>query len=208
MTNTTHPTREAWLMAAVERLRPAFSGAGFALPDKVRCTCGWPTRGALSRTRKVLGECASHTISDDGTTEISVSPVLGTGSEALPVLVHELCHAAVGLEEKHRGLFIKCAKKVGLEGPWKSTTAGADLMVRLNALADDLGAYPHAAIRPSEKEKTQGTRMLKVVCSCCGWTCRTTAKWIEVGLPACPSGTVMDVVAVADPDEGEDGDGD
>ncbi|MEU9058994.1 hypothetical protein AB0D13_08995 [Streptomyces sp. NPDC048430] len=43
--------------------------------------------------------------------------------------------------------------------------------------------------------KKQGTRMIKVACNteceCGGYVVRTTAKWIEVGMPICPAGTVM-----------------
>lgn len=38
----------------------------------------------------------------------------------------------------------------------------------------------------------QSTRMLKVECGSCGYTLRTTAKWLEVGTPTCPCGTLMD----------------
>jgi hypothetical protein len=33
--------------------------------------------------------------------------------------------------------------------------------------------------------------MLRLECPACGYTCRTTAKWIEVGLPTCPCGEEM-----------------
>jgi hypothetical protein len=51
----------------------------------------------------------------------------------------------------------------------------------------------------SSGPKKQGTRMIKVACSseceCGGYVVRTTAKWIEVGMPVCPFGTVMEVAA-------------
>ncbi|WP_326827343.1 hypothetical protein [Streptomyces sp. NBC_01751] len=43
--------------------------------------------------------------------------------------------------------------------------------------------------------KKQGTRMVKVACkaecACGGYVVRTTAKWIAVGMPSCPAGSVM-----------------
>jgi hypothetical protein len=55
--------------------------------------------------------------------------------------------------------------------------------------------FPHAALRSglNGAHKPQGTRMLKVQCGSCGYTVRTTAKWIEVGLPLCPCGCGMEV---------------
>jgi hypothetical protein len=35
---------------------------------------------------------------------------------------------------------------------------------------------------------TQGTRMLKLECSGCGYVARTTRKWLEVGAPSCCCG--------------------
>lgn len=47
--------------------------------------------------------------------------------------------------------------------------------------------------------KKQGTRMIKVACNseceCGGYVVRTTAKWIEVGMPVCPFGTVMELAS-------------
>lgn len=42
------------------------------------------------------------------------------------------------------------------------------------------------------KEGKAGTRMLKVECPDCGYTCRTTAKWLAVGVPTCACGTPME----------------
>ena len=41
---------------------------------------------------------------------------------------------------------------------------------------------------PDAKPK-QSTRMLKVLCPSCGYTLRTTARWLAVGFPTCPCGT-------------------
>lgn len=38
----------------------------------------------------------------------------------------------------------------------------------------------------SNAKKKQGTRMIKCACGECGYTVRTTAKWLEVGPPCCP----------------------
>ncbi len=55
-------------------------------------------------------------------------------------------------------------------------------------LAEALLRHVVAAKLPAPK---QGTRMLKVICPADGYTIRTTNKWLQVGFPTCPCGTVM-----------------
>jgi hypothetical protein len=123
---------------------------------------------------------------------VFISPTLADAVEVLATLVHELAHCAVGVEHKHKGPFRKCAKAVGLEGKMTATTAGDELASQLTALSDRVGVYPHAALIHSSESKPQSTRMLKIECPECGYTVRTTAKWIEVGLPTCPCGGEME----------------
>lgn len=69
----------------------------------------------------------------------------------------------------------------------RATVAGPELKERLNALSAELGPYPHAGLNLGAGRKKQGTRMLKCVCGSCGYTARTTGKWIEtLGAPLCP----------------------
>jgi hypothetical protein len=73
-----------------------------------------------------------------------------------------------------------------------ATSAGADLEERLNDLIQKHGPYPHATLDQTlSGKKKQSTRMLKLECPACGYTVRTTAKWIEAGLPTCPCGEEM-----------------
>ena len=83
------------------------------------------------------------------------------------------------------------ATSLGLEGKMTATVAGADLKVKLDALAAKLGPYPHAALTPGMRTGKQGTRMLKVTCPEDGYTLRATRKWLDMGLPTCPCGTEM-----------------
>ena len=57
----------------------------------------------------------------------------------------------------------------------------------LTDIAQILGAYPHAKIDPNSRKK-QGTRLLKLQCSDCGWTARVSALQANRlhGLSACP----------------------
>jgi hypothetical protein len=179
--------REAWLAAAVEYFKPDFATHGSPLKTKVRVACGWPSRGGLASRARTVGECWSTRASADGANEIFLSPVLADPIEVLSVLVHELCHAAVGNKGGHREPFRSLAIKMGLRGPMRSTIPGPVLTACLNILSAQLGPYPHARLNGQAQERRkQGTRLIKCVCPACGYLARITQKWIEIGLPLCP----------------------
>jgi hypothetical protein len=183
-------TREEWLIGLVHSLRPAFDVIGHSIPERVRVTCGWPSRAALARSGRVIGECWYPAASADHTAEIFISPCLGDAIGAAETLVHELIHA--GGARGHRGKFPAIAKAIGLAKPWRATRATPELRERLNALIWKIGPYPHATLDASMlPRKKDGTRLHKLVCPACGYTVRTTARWIRVGMPTCPCGMKM-----------------
>lgn len=186
-------TREEWLVAATNLLRPDFETVGATVPKKVRVTCGWPSQGGRPGKNQRIGECWPPSCSEDGTTEMFINPMLSEGLAALDVLVHEMVHAAVGCDEGHKGPFRVTAKAIGLEGKMTATVAGEVLLVRLREVEQALGAYPHAKLNPKNK-KPQSTRMLKLQCGKCGWMARTSRKWMDLGLPTCVCGTKMEEV--------------
>lgn len=190
--NNNYSTREAWLVAAVEALSPLFAEIGETVPA-VKVSVGWP--GGRGRKNSVIGQCWHKDAATDGVAQIFVSPVLDDAGRVLDVLAHEIVHAIDENASGHRGRFAKIAKGIGLTGKMTATTAGPALGATLDAIATDLGAYPHAALTdPSaaaDGPKKQGTRMIKLEAPCCGYTARTTRKWIEVGLPSCPCGNKM-----------------
>lgn len=199
-------TREKWLLQLTERLRLMFEDIGFKLPEKIRASCGFPSKGALATKARRIGECWSDDKSEDQHYETFVSPLLSDVAEVAATQVHELCHAAVGVKCGHKKPFTKVAKAIGLEGKMTVTTAGVELAAKLLKLTDEIGPYPHARLVHSSSPKKQGTRMLLVKCPKpeCGYQVRTTKKWIEVGVPTCPCGTKMEAEL---PDEkNEDGD--
>jgi hypothetical protein len=103
-------------------------------------------------------------------------------------LVHELVHVTVGIEAGHRGAFVKCARAVGLVGPWTSTKAGPQLARSLSELAGELGKYPHGSLEHmTDGRKKQPTRLIKVECLCCGYKARITMQWLLIGVPVCPN---------------------
>lgn len=185
-----YETREQWLEAAVELLRPIFKGKNREIPP-VKVSTGWPSRGGLAKNKRTLGQCWERTASEDEkTAQIFVSPLLledGTAWGVLSVLTHEVCHAVAGPQQAHGKLFRTIGKDVGLTGKPAHMVADDDLLARFQQWVEsDLGPYPHQKINPALSGiKKQGTRLIKCVCEC-GYVCRTTKKWIdEVGAPIC-----------------------
>jgi len=202
-----HETREAYLTAAVNLMKPMFDRAGSPLP-KVRVSTGWPSMKALSTKNRRIGECWDKSAASDGIYQIFISPFLDAIAEPMGVLdtlVHEGVHAAVGLECGHKGAFKKLATKLGLEGKMTSTHAGEQLLAEIKAWASQLGDYPHAKLDLTKSpRKKQSTRMIKCECGQCGFTVRTTKKWLDdVGAPHCPKHGEMKV-ELPDEDVGDE----
>lgn len=191
-------TREAWLTRLTEELRPVFQTAGYPLPEKIRAACGFPSRGALANKKRSIGEAWSCDQSDDAHYETFVSPMLSDPIDVAAVQVHELCHCAAGLACKHKKPFCTIAKAVGLEGKMTATVASDYLREKLAAMVEVIGPYPHAKLVHSSAPKKQKTRMKKITCPECGYTCRAAKKWMDIGLPTCPCGTQMTTAEDAD----------
>lgn len=191
--------RETWLTRAVSELRKHFRSKGYAIPTKVRVTCGWTSKG---QTPKINGQCWYPDSSEDATTEIFISPMLdtvlnvsdGAGYGIIGTLVHELVHAAVGPGHGHSGEFITACKALGLVGtPYKKSKASFRAAKPGEALVDDLlrpiikklGKYPHAALDPNKGSTAQRNRHLKVECKPCEYRLRGSRGMLENGLPGC-----------------------
>lgn len=181
--------REAWLIDAVDALRPLFAEQGHTVPEKVRVSVGWP-RGRQGSKNVAIGQCFPTSMAADNSHNLFISPLLGDAPTVLATLVHELVHAIDDCKSKHQGDFIKIARSVGLTGKWTATVAGDELAARLLEIAETLGEYPHAAVNPNAGPgiKKQSTRMLKVECPTgSGYIARLTQKWLdEYGAPICP----------------------
>jgi hypothetical protein len=188
-----HHTREAWLTAATDLLRPSFDALNKPLPLAIRVTCGFPLH---ARRSKAIGQCWASTASADKTIEIMISPVLANPLAVLEVLVHELCHATAGAMN-HGIAFQRVAADMGLvacgggKQAWKSTKGNSTFASDHAATLTALGDYAHAELVPGAETKVQPTRMLKLCCPSCGYTVRTTAKWVAAGLPTCPCGDTL-----------------
>jgi hypothetical protein len=193
----TQALREQWLNNAVTSVRGIFHANGFPIPDHVRASCGFPSKRARSLYRNV-GEHFSPDVSDDGTHQIFISPVLDDSVEILGVLMHELSHAVTG--DGHGTEFKHCVRKVWLEGKPTQTKVGVDFRQNFAPILESLGVYPHAKLNVESNYKPQGTRMLKAVCPTCvvkdadgkvksQYTIRVTKTWADKGLPTCQCGT-------------------
>jgi hypothetical protein len=176
-------TREEWLVELTQILRDDFNNIGINLHGKIKVSCGFPLSSSRDRSAtKINGQCWSETCSNDGNTEIFISPTIDDSLQVAHTLVHELVHAGIGVDKGHGKQFRKAALAIGLTGRMRATTAGSELTERLNGLIATLGSYPHASISPlSNGRKKQSTRLLKVVCPFCGHTFRQTAQWLEIG---------------------------
>jgi hypothetical protein len=206
-------TREAWLHQAIEAFRPRFAAAGLPLPAKIHVGVGFGY-GAKRESAVVLGQCWARRASADGVNHIFISPQEADPAAMLVTLLHELIHAADDCASGHRGPFAAAAARLGFGPPLTSTPPGPALAADVAALAKSLGPFPHAALNPVPGQAPppappdggappagppvhsgpgkQGTRLIKVTAAgCCGYTARTTAKWLETGEPRCPHGTPM-----------------
>lgn len=179
-----YATREEWLTAAIAEVRPLFQVEGFAVSDRIRVACGFPS---LHSRSGALGECHASTASADQHYELLISPVLATPRDVLAVLIHELAHTLPGCLNHGQRFGAACSAMglaFGSKG-WKNTAPGHAFDAMYSNILDGLGPYPHAELAVANR-KTQTTRMLKASCGCCGYTVRLTQKWADQGLPICP----------------------
>ena len=177
--------REAWLNAAAAELGGLFALNSLPLPS-FRVSCGFPSTGGTrskNKTSMRVGECHAASNSAGAHVEIYIHPELSDPMRVMEVLAHELCHAAVGVHEGHGPKFRAIAHAIGLTGPMRSTVGSDAFKATIRPWIADLGPYPHASLVLSTKK--QSTRMLKAVCSACGYSVRLTAKWASVAMPLC-----------------------
>jgi hypothetical protein len=173
--------RQAWLECAVVALRAKFSDAGYAIPQKIRMSIGWPKRAGSCGA---VGECWSTTASSDLHAELFIAPSLIEAREIVDVLAHELVHATVGVAAGHGPLFKRCATEIGLTGPMRTTIAGPEFAAWTEALIGRIGDYPAGFLVDTIR---QTTRQRKCLCPACGYVARVTRKWLTAaGPPICP----------------------
>lgn len=180
-----HDTREGWLSDFINLAKPRLAQHGYSLPAKLKIACGFPigSRGG----KKVLAQCITPDASADGITEMYISPVMSDPVKVMGAALHELGHAAAGVEAGHGPKFKAFCAALGLVGKATEAMPGPACEAWLrDEVLPMLGAYPHAAVDPSQRPNKQGTRMIKLVCPETGYTVRTTKKWLAFGVPVSP----------------------
>ena len=207
-----HDSRESWLRAAAKELTEYFKICGLVIPENIRFAIAFPSTG---RRGARIGECWHSSTSEDGNYEIIIRADIADPVEVLGVLVHELIHAVLPIDAGHGKIYKDAAIKVGLEGKMRHAMPSQLLRPRLVALAETLGALPHARLnidrgrdnKPADQPKKQKARLLKAECSGegCGYTVRITAIWVDdIGAPLCPKHGAM-TIDRGEADKGEAG---
>lgn len=187
-----HTTREAWLLAAVELLRPLFAAKGFAVPP-CQVSCGFASTGTRSGH---VGQCWSTKSASNELNQIFISPTLKTAYDVIDTLVHELVHAVDNCEHKHGKEFKKIALKMGMKGPMRSAEAGPELKVILITLLDLLGPYPHGHLKVSMLKTARRNRP-RAKCKHCGYQVPMLKKFLAYGPPICPK-DIVEMEALGD----------
>jgi hypothetical protein len=210
----THMTREGWLLAATNELRPYFESYGFVLPDNIRHSLAFTSTGKRGR---MAGECWHSDSSDDHHFEIFIRPDKDDSLEVLGILVHELIHTLLPPTVKHGKQFRDIALLIGLQGRMRQTMPTPLLLEKLKTIAGTLGSLPHAKLNfvgAVDAPKKQGKKWLKAECGAsCGYSVRITSKWAKIGLPVCPvdkkhGSLVCDMPEDADDIEADQSNGD
>jgi hypothetical protein len=192
-------TREQWLRAATQSLGAHFFPVcDSPLPEKLSCSCGFPYK-----SREAIGQCWGPKAATDGTTHMFISPCQAEPVRVLDILLHEMIHAAIGTEEGHGKKFKAAMRAVGLEGKATATIAnpGTELHARLTRIAEELGPYPHSALRKDlgekkKKEKKAGGWIRLVSPECEEYKVVISPKQLEEhGAPTDPWGNEMEVVS-------------
>jgi hypothetical protein len=183
-----YTSRESWLRAATDELRPDFENIGCPLPEKIRFAIAFTSTGKRGH---MAGECWHPESSDDQHYEIILRADISDPVEVLGVLVHELVHTLLPATVNHGKGFRALALRIGLEGAMRHTQPTPLLKQRLQAIAANLGELPHAKLNfmgSSDVPKREQTRHLKAECGAtgCGYTFQISAKWARAALPICP----------------------
>ncbi len=177
-----HSSREGWLLAAIDLLRPLFKLKGYQIPASIQVSCGFASTGTRSHH---VGQCWSRKSSSNGHNQIFISPVLHDPVEVLDTLVHELVHAVDDCQHKHGPEFKKIALSLGMKGPMRSADAGPELRQKLQTVAHELGPYPHGQLKVMHRRKVSKPRP-KAKCSKCGYQVPMFRQFLTYGPPLCP----------------------
>jgi hypothetical protein len=123
-----------WLNKAMIILREDFKQLGESIPSIIFIHAEYPPVDMGSYWLGAYFEGPHDSL-------IYINPMVD-GLTALDILVHELVHAVVGVEDVHGERFWDVATAVGLNGNGDTTGAGKVLLKRLREIQEILGSYP------------------------------------------------------------------
>lgn len=153
--------REEWLLEAKTRLESEFFSRKIRRLPPVAVSCGIP-KGSSS----AIGQCWDAKVASDGTSQIFICPSIDEPFQVLGVLLHELCHASVGVRYGHGPEFGRIARAVGLKGKLTQTVVEKDSStgIFLTKIQEALGMYPHKSLNKLKtKKKGQRPKKIKLV---------------------------------------------
>tara|TARA_Y100000361_G_scaffold36089_1_gene30539 strand:- start:2720 stop:3286 length:567 start_codon:yes stop_codon:yes gene_type:complete len=185
-------TREEWLLKATKALESQFFNRRTTKLPAVAVSCGIP-KGSSN----AIGQCWDSKVASDGTTQIFICPSIDDTFQVLGVLLHELCHAAVGVRYGHGPEFGRVARAVGLKGKLTATVVEpeSDTGKYLLTIQESLGLYPHKSInKRADKKKGQRPKRVKL-CSPKHPSYEITIleELLTKGLPVDPWGDTMEL---------------
>lgn len=167
-------SREVWLTAFSKSVRDSIQNMGMAAEleadASLRLSCGFaPAQGKRKVASAVL---LAPSCSADDSAELFVSPELADSDKVADAILPLIIQAHLG--------------------DWNGRMVNA-FMRRLNLnniktyAMRQCGIYPHAEV-VLPKRSTDGTRLLKVVCSVepTNFVVRMSRKCLNVGTPVCP----------------------
>jgi hypothetical protein len=148
----------------------------------------------MSPKKQTLGQCFDSKVSTGEVHELFITPLLDKPLEVAGVVLHEMTHVAAGVDAGHKGRFIRIAQQVGLtKGKPVHALPGERLSEYLQKLIEQLGPYPHTALKPILKSKKTKSKDVTLACEDCTCKVRITAKWLdESGVPTCGCGGLFE----------------
>ena len=135
--------REEWLGGLTEELRLDFSSLGYILPADIRVCLNMPAilPDGSNLTEKEVRDFLGLCFFQEQTCHVFIQ-TLCPAKQLSPVLVHELCHAALPGNPAHKGPFARLAHKLGLVGNLRYSTPGEKLQTRIRELETKVGRCP------------------------------------------------------------------
>lgn len=182
-------TSDEYLRAAVDEVSAAITLRIGRVVPPVRVSVGFPAGGIRSN---VEAQTFPRKMSLDGINEIFIRPTVHDAQNAIELLMVELVRAAYDGRGDTGKRVNASLEKVGFNvsslGKLTAYVPSPALRMEIKGLADSLGAYPREEGLNIVllQAKKQTTRMVRIECTSCGYTFRTSDRWIRSIEIQCP----------------------